>query len=51
MSKTEATNATLLSLGVFLAGVVPTLFQTNFWGAIVCAVLAVGVFAVREVLP
>jgi len=51
MSKTEIVNASLLSMGVFFVGVVPTIFSTNFWGAIVCAVLGVAIFAVREVLP
>lgn len=43
------TNSTaLLSLGALFAGGAGSFLQTNFWYAVVCAVVAVACFVLRE---
>jgi len=51
MTQNQTIATALLSLGTFFVGVVPTLYLTNFWGAIACAILGVVIYGVREVLP
>ncbi len=51
MTQNQTINTALLTLGAFFVGVVPTTFNINFWGSIVCAVLGVGAFCLYELLP
>ena len=51
MSTTDVVNATLLTLGGAFAAEAVRLLATNFWLAIVSAVVGTVIFAVREVLP
>ncbi len=44
-------NAGVMSLGAFFVGVVPTLYTTNFWYAVVAAVVGVACFVLYDYLP
>lgn len=44
----DSSSAVLISLGGLFSGAAGGFMQTNFWWAVVCAVVAVGCFVVRE---
>lgn len=51
MTTNNTINVALLGVGSFFAGLVPVVYQTNFWYAVVSAVVSLAVFTVYELLP
>lgn len=51
MTQNQSINVALMSVGAFFIGLVPTVYATNFWYAVVSALIGVGVFVIYELLP
>jgi hypothetical protein len=51
MTQNQQINAGLLSIGAFFLGLVPVVYPTNFWYAIVSAVVGIVAFVAYELLP
>lgn len=51
MTKEDIINATLLTVGGAFSAEAVRLLSTNFWYAVVSAVIGTAIFVVREILP
>jgi len=51
MTKNNTINAALLSVGAFFLGLVPVVYPTNFWYAVVSTVVGIAAFCAYELLP